>query len=69
MVERRKTAPPIDDENPEWSAEDFARARPAFEVLPNLVGKEKATELFEAAYDEHARRLAKLYANLGAPKN
>ena len=34
-----------------------------------LVGKEKATELFEAAYDEHARRLAKLYANLGAPTN
>lgn len=31
-----------------------------------VVGKEKATELFEAAYDEHARRLAKLYANLGA---
>ncbi len=34
-----------------------------------LVGKEKATALFEAAYDEHARRLAKLYANLGAPVN
>ena len=34
-----------------------------------LVGKEKATELFEAAYDEHARRLAKLYANLGVPTN
>jgi uncharacterized phosphosugar-binding protein len=31
-----------------------------------LVGKERATELFEAAYDEHARRLAKLYANIGA---
>jgi len=31
-----------------------------------LVGKEKATELFEAAYDEHARRLAKLYENIGA---
>lgn len=29
------------------------------------VGAEKATELFEGAYDEHARRLAKLYANLG----
>jgi uncharacterized phosphosugar-binding protein len=29
------------------------------------VGAERATELFEAAYDEHARRLAKLYANLG----
>jgi uncharacterized phosphosugar-binding protein len=31
-----------------------------------LVGKEKATELFESAYDEHARRMAKLYENLGA---
>jgi uncharacterized phosphosugar-binding protein len=31
-----------------------------------LVGKEKATELFEAAYDEHARRMAKLYEKLGA---
>ena len=30
-----------------------------------LVGPEKATALFEAAYDEHARRLAKLYENLG----
>ena len=30
-----------------------------------LVGSERATELFEAAYDEHARRLAKLYENLG----
>jgi uncharacterized phosphosugar-binding protein len=30
-----------------------------------VVGKEKATALFEAAYDEHARRLAALYANLG----
>lgn len=30
------------------------------------VGKERATELFEAAYDEHARRLSRLYANLGA---
>ncbi len=31
-----------------------------------LVGKEKATELFESAYDEHARRMAKLYEKLGA---
>jgi len=29
------------------------------------VGKERAVELFEAAYDEHGRRLAKLYAHLG----
>lgn len=31
-----------------------------------LIGKERATELFESAYDEHAHRLAKLYQNVGA---
>lgn len=31
-----------------------------------VVGSEKAAALFEAAYDEHARRLAKLYQNLGS---
>jgi uncharacterized phosphosugar-binding protein len=31
-----------------------------------LVGRQRATSLFEAAYDEHARRLAKLYENMGA---
>ena len=30
-----------------------------------VVGRERATALFEAAYDEHARRLARLYAPLG----
>ncbi|MBC7849480.1 MAG: SIS domain-containing protein [Chitinophagaceae bacterium] len=30
-----------------------------------LVGNEKAKELFEAAYDEHAHRLADLYINAG----
>jgi len=30
-----------------------------------LVGSQRATELFESAYDEHARRLAKLYEKLG----
>jgi uncharacterized phosphosugar-binding protein len=30
-----------------------------------LVGKERATALFEAAYDEHARRLARLYEGIG----
>jgi len=32
------------------------------------VGREKATALFEAAYDEHGRRLAKLYQNLGSER-
>jgi uncharacterized phosphosugar-binding protein len=30
-----------------------------------VVGQDRARELFESAYDEHARRLARLYANLG----
>jgi uncharacterized phosphosugar-binding protein len=32
-----------------------------------IVGQERATALFEAAYDEHARRLARLYETLGLP--
>lgn len=31
-----------------------------------VIGNEKATTLFEAAYDEHAHRMAKLYEQLGA---
>ncbi len=30
-----------------------------------IVGAQKATELFESAYDEHAHRLAKLYQDVG----
>ncbi len=30
-----------------------------------VLGSERATEIFEAAYDEHARRLAKYYEKLG----
>jgi uncharacterized protein (DUF4415 family) len=32
-----------DADNPEWTVEDFARARPSSEVLPQLIG-EKATD-------------------------
>jgi uncharacterized protein (DUF4415 family) len=46
MVERRKLLPvQIDDENPEWTAEDFAKAKPAAEVLPDLFGAKIAEEL------------------------
>ena len=33
------------DENPEWTAEDFAKARPASEVLPQFIGEEATQEL------------------------
>jgi uncharacterized phosphosugar-binding protein len=32
-----------------------------------VVGAERAVDLFESAYDEHAHRLAKLYAQVGMP--
>lgn len=33
----------------------------------NVVGSERAVDLFESAYDEHAHRLAKLYERVGIP--
>src|SRR5438094_4397846 len=42
----RKAAPqPVDEENPEWTAEDIAKARPASDVLPALIGDKAAGEL------------------------
>ena len=32
-----------------------------------VVGSERAAEIFEAAYDEHGRRMSQLYAHLGSP--
>ena len=34
-----------DDDNPEWTKKDFARARPAAEVLPEFIGKNATQEL------------------------
>jgi uncharacterized phosphosugar-binding protein len=34
-------------------------------TAPAVIGAERANELFESAYDEHSRRLAELYKNLG----
>ncbi|MEK7686605.1 MAG: SIS domain-containing protein [Verrucomicrobiota bacterium] len=42
-----------------------AGAPPRVLTAGAVIGSEKAAALFEAAYDEHARRLAKLYENLG----
>ena len=43
----------------------LAGAPPKVLTAGALIGREKAAALFESAYDEHARRLAKLYENLG----
>lgn len=49
-------------------AERLTRAGQPPKVLTAgaVVGGERATQLFEAAYDEHARRIAPYYAGLGS---
>src|SRR5687768_2899852 len=48
-------------------AERLTRAGQPPKVLTGsaVVGAQKATQLFESAYDDHARRLAELYRHLG----
>ncbi len=45
-----------------------AGAPPRVLTAAALVGADRARELFESAYDEHAHRLAKLYEHVGPPK-
>jgi uncharacterized protein (DUF4415 family) len=41
-MQRRKNIS-IDDENPEWTKEDFARSRAASEVVPEIVAAYRRT--------------------------
>ncbi|HLW70473.1 MAG TPA: BrnA antitoxin family protein [Candidatus Binataceae bacterium] len=34
-----------DEDNPEWTQEDFARARPAAKILPEFIGAKATQEL------------------------
>jgi uncharacterized phosphosugar-binding protein len=43
----------------------MAGSPPKVLTAANVVGSERSSELFEAAYDEHARRFAKLFEKLG----
>ena len=42
-----------------------AGAPPKVLTASCVIGSERSAELFDAAYDEHGRRLARLYQNLG----
>ena len=42
-----------------------AGTKPDVLSAAGVVGQDRAVNLFENAYDEHARRISKLYANLG----
>lgn len=49
MARKIKTVDPemIDDENPEWTVEDFTKARPAREVLREQFGEAVAAEMLK----------------------
>jgi len=42
---KRSNPETLDHDNPEWTEEDFARARPASTVLPELFNTEVAAEM------------------------
>ena len=46
-MKRRPNPELIDHENPEWTAADFKRARPAAQALPEILGKEVAARLLQ----------------------
>jgi hypothetical protein len=49
-VSRKPKEPVFDDDNPEWTEEDFARAKPPQEVLPPHLFAQ-----FKVAREEHKR--------------
>lgn len=57
-MKKQPTPELIDDENPEWTAEVLARARPASEVLPEIFGGKVAKTMLNASLQNHGRGLA-----------
>jgi hypothetical protein len=47
----------IDEENPEWTREDMAKARPASEVLPGLIGQKATDELMRRGQGKSAKKI------------
>lgn len=65
MGERRKPDPElIDEENPEWTKADFARAHAATEVLPKIFGKAVATEMLKPKRGRPVSASPKAHVNI-----
>ncbi len=54
----------IDDDAPELTSEWFARARPANEVLTNIVGKAAAVEMLKPKRGRPALQTTKAHVNI-----
>lgn len=44
---KKRRHPEVIDENPEWTAAEFARAKPAHEVLPRVFGTKTAAAMLK----------------------
>lgn len=65
MVKHRKPDPElIDEENPEWTAAMFRRAKPAASVLPELFGANNAAEMLRTKRGRPASANPKAHVNL-----
>lgn len=47
LAKHQNSAEILDDENPEWTVEDFSKARPASEVLPEIFPKAVADAMLK----------------------
>lgn len=54
MTDKRPDPELINEDNPEWTAQEIACARPASEVLPRLFGASAANEMLKPRGQPHA---------------
>ena len=65
MVKHRKPDPELlDEENPEWTVEDFRRAKTAAEVLPELFGKRNSDAMLRPKRGRPASASPKSHINI-----
>lgn len=57
-MKKRLNPEMIDDENPEWTEADFKRARPAREMLPEILGEKVSAELFKRKPGQRGKQIA-----------
>jgi len=60
----KRAASRPDEDDPEWTAEDFARARPAAEVLPQYIGEEPTRELLRRSPGRPVQEVRKVNQTL-----
>ena len=66
-MKKRPDPKMIDDDNPEWTAETFRRARPAREVLPEIFPAQLAAEMLKPKGRGPGKKATKAVTTLRLP--